>query len=66
MFSKEDYKDYLEQVMALEAKMNEHYKKLARQVDDKEMTALFEQLEHEEANHYAQLEKLEELPSGAG
>ncbi|MBS3763763.1 MAG: hypothetical protein KGZ25_10725 [Planctomycetes bacterium] len=51
MFTEEDYKDYLEQVMKLEAERNEHYKKFALQVDDEEMTALFEQLQHEEANH---------------
>ncbi|MCM8761278.1 MAG: hypothetical protein NC938_06020 [Candidatus Omnitrophica bacterium] len=51
MLTKEDYKNYLDQMRTVEMKMCARYKDLADRLDDQQMKALFSKLSLEEAAH---------------
>lgn len=51
MLTKEDYLDYLRQMMDIENDMKVIYHKCARAVDDSNLKKIFSQLERDETSH---------------
>lgn len=51
MFTKSDYADYCQQIIALENKMEIAYRQTASQLTNTEYINIFEQLAREEVNH---------------
>ena len=52
MLSKDDYKNYLDEMMNVELTMSKLYKDYAGRIEDKEVKSVFETLSGEETNHY--------------
>ena len=52
MLSKDDYKNYLDEMMNVELTMSRLYKDYAGRIEDKEVGGVFETLSGEETNHY--------------
>lgn len=60
MFSKEDFLDYFDQLLALEREMKETYTDLQNQVQDPEYKQIFAELANEERGHERLVEELKE------
>lgn len=58
MFSKEDFLDYFDQILAIEREMKEAYADLANRVEDPEYQEIFTRLVSEERRHEKMLEAL--------
>lgn len=58
MLSKEDYLNYLDQMLVVENKMMNAYHHYSQQIDDQNLKNIFTQLSKEEREHAAQVEKL--------
>jgi len=64
MFSKEDFLDYFDQILAIEREMKETYADLADRVTDPEYKEIFGRLADEERGHERLVEALKKTFRG--
>jgi rubrerythrin len=64
MFSKEDFLDYFDQILAIEREMKEIYEDLANRVTDPEYKEIFNGLADEEQGHERLVEALKKAFRG--
>ncbi|MCF7916370.1 MAG: hypothetical protein K9L61_01170 [Candidatus Omnitrophica bacterium] len=61
MLSKEDYREYLSQMLELEENMEEVYGGLAKKVEDQEIEKIFINIKNDEHNHAQLVRKMKKL-----
>ena len=61
MLSKEDYRDYLDQIMDVENKMMKAYDKCAGRIEDVALQEVFNKLASDEKRHAGIVKRLMEL-----
>jgi rubrerythrin len=61
MLSKEDYKEYLNQMLEIEKNMEKVYGDLAKKIKDKEMKNIFINIKNDEHNHAQLVHKMKKL-----